>query len=207
MVPLAALLGGLSGALGALFSALAPRMPTGPLIVLAATAFFVFSLLFAPRRGVLARLWLLLSTRALVRRENALRDVFEATEAALPPHSMATKLPSNASPGISEDELLVGRRSDAATLRATLSQLQKKGLLQMQTGRWRLTEAGLRASYEIVRRHRLWKMFLMYETSLGAQTVDRDADAVEHFLTPAAVSQLESLLREHDLEPRLKPVS
>jgi manganese/zinc/iron transport system permease protein len=204
MVPLAALLGGLSGALGALLSALAPRMPTGPLIVLAATAFFIFSLLFAPRRGVLARGWLLFSTRSLVRRENVLRDVFEATEAAVPPESNGASVTQF--PGISEDELLVGRGTGAATLRATLSQLQKKGLLQFQTGRWRLTDMGLRTAYEIVRRHRLWKMFLMYETSLGAQTVDRDADDVEHFLTPDAVTQLESLLREHELEPRLKPV-
>lgn len=47
-------IGGVSGYLGAVISASAPALPTGPIIVLVATAIFVFSLFFAPGRGVLA---------------------------------------------------------------------------------------------------------------------------------------------------------
>ncbi|SEN04854.1 metal ABC transporter permease [Palleronia pelagia] len=46
--------GGASGYLGAVISASAPSMPTGPIIVLVAAAIFVVSLFFAPGRGVLA---------------------------------------------------------------------------------------------------------------------------------------------------------
>lgn len=46
--------GGAAGYLGAALSASAPALPTGPIIVLLAAAIFVFSLLFAPVRGVLA---------------------------------------------------------------------------------------------------------------------------------------------------------
>ena len=46
--------GGAAGYLGAVLSASAPALPTGPIIVLTAAAIFVFSLLFAPVRGVLA---------------------------------------------------------------------------------------------------------------------------------------------------------
>jgi DNA-binding CsgD family transcriptional regulator len=56
MTVLAGLFGAASGALGTLLSQLGPRMPTGPLIVLAATLVFLVSLFFAPRRGLLARL-------------------------------------------------------------------------------------------------------------------------------------------------------
>jgi manganese/zinc/iron transport system permease protein len=49
-------LGGLSGYLGAAISASAPDLPTGPIIVLVAFGLFALSLLFAPRRGVLATL-------------------------------------------------------------------------------------------------------------------------------------------------------
>ena len=45
---------GVSGYLGAVLSASAPALPTGPIIVLVAAGIFVFSLLFAPVRGVLA---------------------------------------------------------------------------------------------------------------------------------------------------------
>lgn len=50
----AAVLGAVSGWIGASVSASAPSMPTGPIIVLIASSLFVLSLLFAPARGVLA---------------------------------------------------------------------------------------------------------------------------------------------------------
>ncbi|MEM6825308.1 MAG: metal ABC transporter permease [Pseudomonadota bacterium] len=46
--------GSSSGYIGSALSASAPALPTGPIIVLVATAFFVVSLLFAPARGVAA---------------------------------------------------------------------------------------------------------------------------------------------------------
>ncbi len=56
VVVIAGLIGGLSGYAGAAISATAPALPTGPIIVLVAFALFVFSLLAAPGRGVLAAL-------------------------------------------------------------------------------------------------------------------------------------------------------
>ncbi len=47
-------LGGISGYVGAALSASAPALPTGPIIVLVAAALFLFSLFFAPARGVAA---------------------------------------------------------------------------------------------------------------------------------------------------------
>ncbi|MEM6728832.1 MAG: metal ABC transporter permease [Pseudomonadota bacterium] len=49
-------LGALAGYLGAVVSASAPDVPTGPIIVLVSAAFFTLSLLFGPARGVLAAL-------------------------------------------------------------------------------------------------------------------------------------------------------
>lgn len=51
---LAGVIGGLSGATGAIVSSLAPDLPTGPIIVLVAASVFVLSLIFAPQRGMLA---------------------------------------------------------------------------------------------------------------------------------------------------------
>lgn len=51
---LAGLFGGISGYVGAAISASAPALPTGSIIVLVAAALFLFSLLFAPVRGVAA---------------------------------------------------------------------------------------------------------------------------------------------------------
>ena len=51
---IAGAVGGVSAYVGAALSASAPAMPTGPLIVLTAAGVFVFSLIFAPVRGVAA---------------------------------------------------------------------------------------------------------------------------------------------------------
>ena len=53
MLALAGLFGALSGVVGAVLSARISRLPTGPTIVLAATAIVAVSVLFAPERGVL----------------------------------------------------------------------------------------------------------------------------------------------------------
>jgi manganese/zinc/iron transport system permease protein len=55
MVLLAAFFGAAAGAGGALLSASEAGLPTGPVVVLLATAIFALSLLLAPRRGLIAR--------------------------------------------------------------------------------------------------------------------------------------------------------
>lgn len=54
MVLLAGGIGGLSGIVGTLLSTLYPRLPTGPLIVLTASFWFVLILFFAPKRGLIS---------------------------------------------------------------------------------------------------------------------------------------------------------
>ncbi len=66
MVVLAGVFGGLAGYIGAAISASAPALPTGPIIVLVATALFATSLFLAPDRGLLAALVRHLRYRRLV---------------------------------------------------------------------------------------------------------------------------------------------
>lgn len=54
VVWIAGVLGGFAGYVGAAFSASAPALPTGPIIVLASAALFLVSLFLAPARGVAA---------------------------------------------------------------------------------------------------------------------------------------------------------
>jgi len=56
MAALSGLFGALSGAAGTWVSAGTEQLPTGPLSVLTATAVFVFSVLFGPRRGIVSKL-------------------------------------------------------------------------------------------------------------------------------------------------------
>ncbi|ANE45062.1 manganese ABC transporter [Paenibacillus swuensis] len=71
MVILSGVFGALSGLLGTLISTTANNLPTGPLSVLSATALFIVSLLIAPRRGLLAKVWVRYSVKKQVKAESA----------------------------------------------------------------------------------------------------------------------------------------
>jgi manganese/zinc/iron transport system permease protein len=194
MIALAGAIGAISGALGTVISLQAHRLPTGPLIVLAATTVFLVSLFLSPRRGLLPRLLRFLSLRSRVARENTLRSLYELVE---------ERGPWDREIGVPET---AARRSQSrpATER-NLRRLAREGLVARNGPRFRLTEVGLRAAHGVVRNHRLWEMFLMYEGQLGVDHVDRDADYIEHYLPDHAVDELESYLRLHGLEPKLEP--
>lgn len=55
MVTLSALIGGFASALGAYISIAIGRVPTGPLITIILFTIFVFSLLFSPKRSIIAK--------------------------------------------------------------------------------------------------------------------------------------------------------
>lgn len=55
MIVLSGLIGGLSGVAGTLLSTTTDGMATGPLIILSAASVFLFSLLFAPDRGLVSK--------------------------------------------------------------------------------------------------------------------------------------------------------
>jgi manganese/zinc/iron transport system permease protein len=76
MVLLSALFGALSGVLGALWSGGTAGLPTGPSIVLAATAIVAASLLFAPRRGILWATWRRRRQRGRIRADTVLADLY-----------------------------------------------------------------------------------------------------------------------------------
>ena len=69
MVVLAAVFGAVSGVAGTLISSSASGVPTGPVIVVCITAITVFSLLFAPGRGILHRIYLRRKNRAALKLE------------------------------------------------------------------------------------------------------------------------------------------
>lgn len=64
---LAGLFGGLAGLIGAVISVQVNRLPTGPTIILTLTVLVVISLLFAPKRGLIAEWWRNRARRAAFR--------------------------------------------------------------------------------------------------------------------------------------------
>ncbi len=198
MLVLAAIIGGLSAAAGTLVSAGVyvewlgfdplsfgndSALPTGPLIVLSATAMFLFSMLFAPRRGVVPQAIELVRLRKKTARENLLRTLYELSETELPRR-----------PVVSPDALRAERAWTSSQVRRLLRRAHRVGYIEQTSDGPRLTERGLAEAAAITRTHRLWELFLIQGANIASDHVDRDADSIEHFLPAEMVDDLEGVL-------------
>ncbi len=186
MVFVSGILGALCGALGVALSALAPRIPTGPVMVLVATAAFLVSVLIAPRRGVLARR---ARRRANARRENG--QHFLRAFAALQAQSRRSVALSDLAGELQVPRYRVHRLA---------KRLARDGWVTLCNGACSLTEQGQQEADFVVKSHRLWEYYLVYQSILEQDHVDRPADEVEHILTPEIIAQLETILARENID-------
>ncbi|MDA8020655.1 MAG: metal ABC transporter permease [Thermoanaerobaculia bacterium] len=195
MLFLAAVFGAASGAGGALLSARIAQLPTGPVIVLLASAVLVVSLLVAPGRGIV---WSWLQHRSLVRRilrENLLRDLWKVGEAS---RDWSVRVPWAELQGMRGLSAREARRVGAWLYRDALVEPREEGL--------RLTSGGELAARALVRKHRLWELYLTRQLELAADHVHRDADAMEHTLSEEAVEILDEKLGRPRFDPHGQPI-
>ncbi len=140
MVLLSALFGAVAGVGGAVVSATGTHLPTGPTIVLFATALVAVSMAFAPRRGLVAQAIRRRRSRREIRADAVLEDLY-----ALASHH------EDASHGHQSSvlEVMAGGRRD---VQRTLRELQHRGLAEQRAeGTWALTRAGRDAAEERLR--------------------------------------------------------
>ncbi|MCA9291288.1 MAG: metal ABC transporter permease, partial [Phycisphaerales bacterium] len=185
---IAASIGGASGLLGAAVSAVLPHVPAGAVIVLVAASMFVVSLFFGVRRGILARIIEHHRTARRIHRHHLLRAVYEWLESAgRLDDAVTTPMPTAS--------LETARAWAPGERPAALRRARRDGLITRdEVDAVRLTDAGLDAARRIVRKHRLWELFLITHADVAPSHVDRDADTIEHILDPAMTAQLEAML-------------
>ncbi|HTI51696.1 MAG TPA: iron dependent repressor, metal binding and dimerization domain protein, partial [Planctomycetaceae bacterium] len=155
------------------------------------TFLFAGAYLFSPRYGVLVRLGRRWRRAGRIQRENLLKGVY----LAIGPGARGAGVPSPAG-SIEENGLplsqLAGRMAmTPAVLSRQLQRLVRHGWVDIAGNVVRLTDAGIRRAGELDRNYRLWELFLTREVQLPADHVDRDAEDLEHLLTPELVAELE----------------
>lgn len=195
MILLSAAIGAVTGGAGALLSAHVARMPTGPVIVLTATLILVVSLFFAPRRGFL---WGLLRERSVagrIRRENLLKDLYRIGEDR-----------DDFEAFVSWPYLMGLRGQTSRRLRKSAKRLVASGLIERRDDEVRLTPEGRHQAAGVVRKHRLWELYLTRQLELASDHVHRDAEAMEHALDETAVAQLEERLGFPTHDPHGRPI-
>ncbi len=195
MLVAAAAFGASTGAAGALASAVVPGLPTGPAIVVLASAVLVLSLLFAPERGMIWGWVRAARLAARIRREHVLKDLYGVGERR---GDWETAVPLDA---------LAERRADSGrSTRRCVHRLVRGGELLEGGGGYRLSDAGRRLAEGVVRKHRLWELYLTRRLELAEDHVHRDAEDMEHVLSDEAVAELDALLGHPEVDPHGRPI-
>jgi manganese/zinc/iron transport system permease protein len=193
MVVLSAAIGAGASAVGALTSTVV-AVPTGPAIVLTGGVVLLVSLLFAPRRGLVRALLAERALRRRIRSENLMKDLWLEKER------------SAAGRTVTLAALMGMRGARAGEIERTLAPLRRRGLVSAEREELRLTPAGERAAERVVRKHRLWEVYLAERLRLPPDHLHRDAEMMEHALSDAALEELDALLGRPATDPHGRPI-
>ena len=185
-----------SGVLGAFVSFLKPSIPTGPCMVLGASAVFAVAFFGGPRHGVLTRWFRHRSRSQRVRRENTLKAMYQVLEnrTAQPEESVSLK------------ELAERRRETLDEVALQTKALERHGLATLhEEGNMVLfTPTGWQLACMIVRNHRLWELYLTNAANIAPDHVHDDAEEIEHVLGDEVVRELERMLEDTTRDPHGK---
>lgn len=166
-------------------------LPTGPMILLSASFICFLALLFAPKNGMFSRFVRVARFRAECRRENLLKSFWKAghyVELSFKEVSRWQKLPS-------------------PVLWLLLMQMRWQGWLEKRNeNRYSLTVFGWNRAERIVRLHRLWEVYLVTYLGQGAEKVHRNAEEMEHIITPDLERELTDLLLDPHKDPHHQPI-
>jgi manganese/zinc/iron transport system permease protein len=200
MVIIAGAIGAFSGVFGTLLSTTTKGMPTGPLIIVAATIIFILSMIFAPKRGLLMKMIRNARLRKQVARENVLQTLYDFTEQQYIHYKIGN--------GFHEEQIIQKRPIGMNTLKQILQSLEKEGLVRKAgSSLWCLTEKGLDEAYHITLRNRLMEVYLMNEMNYAHLNIKQDqaADLLE--LPEKVLTELKELLKQYGREPLVLPAS
>ena len=190
MIVIAAIIGGISGIVGAFISFTAPSMPTGPWIVVVLSFIAIGSMLVAPKNGAISKIRKQKKNQRKILEDNILKLLYKLGEKEnefFKNRSISTLQNYREIP---EKKFLKG-----------LNILKKKNLVALVNDLWVLTEKGKKAGMRIVKIHRLWELYLTTYLRIAPDHVHEDAETIEHIITPEMEIKLEHLLNFPEKDP------
>lgn len=187
-VPLLAILSvaisGASGVLGSAISYTYAGMPTGPWIVVVVSIVAFSSAIIGTRNGLGRKMLLRWSNNRKILRENTIKLFYNSE------HEKA---------GYSLEELLTKSSMQASSLTKGLRMLMRLKFVTKEGRDFITTVEGAKEARAIVRKHRLWELYISRFMNLQPDHVHDDAEGIEHVITPEIEKELEKEL-EHPLK-------
>lgn len=180
---IAGLIGMLSAIVG-MVVAVWLNTPPGPAMALVATGFYLLTVVFAPRRGLVAKAYYRAQRRRLTVKEDILKRVFRQNQK----HGAADGERIR-------EELDLGR----SAWNRQLSALRGKEL--MHKTELKLTDAGKLLALRMVRAHRLWETYLNQEVGLTPDQIHAEAERLEHLLTEEMLDRVDEELGYPETDP------
>lgn len=165
-------------------------LPTGPMIVLVASAICMGALLFAPERGLVVRLLRIAAFRYNCIGENVLKAIWRKGPDTI----------------VSLKQLANYQACSTYYLQFILCRLKHEGWVSKSKQGYQLTQDGQYRAAKIVRLHRLWEVYLVDYLGIGAERVHKNAEEMEHILTPELEEQLTVLLNDPKQDPHHQPI-
>ncbi|MDA8886227.1 metal ABC transporter permease [Bacteroidia bacterium] len=187
MLSFAGLFGFLSGIIGVVISYSGTGMPTGPWIVVVLSIFALTSILFGKKRGVFARMKLRKSNNVKINNENVLKDIY--------------KLAEDGTKTISISDLVEKEKYPLNKVKGILNRLEKDDMIDQIRGLIILSDQGRIGAREVIRKHRLWEIYLSKYFQLDVDHVHDDAEGIEHVITPEIEKHLIKLLEHPETDP------
>ena len=178
--------------IGSLISYMAPRMPTGPWMVVAASILLFFSMIFAPNYGALSRYYRLRAQSRRIDEDHLVKTMWMMHESNIE------------KPSFTLAQIAEWRPTPSAKLEDTMKRLVKRGWVKPQdenVSHWRLAKQGRDAARRLVRVHRLWETYLTELLAIADDHVHEDADSMEHIITPEIEAQLAIKLGYPEADP------
>jgi manganese/zinc/iron transport system permease protein len=194
LIWIAVCFGAVSGVLGAAISYSYNGMPTGPWIVIVLSLLAFFSALFAPQKGIYARWSHNRFNSRKILCENILKRFFHLEQ-----HHPEKR-------DYSLVEILSKLNLKEAELKSGLRLLVRNDKLTRTGMNWTLEEVGRTEAREIVRKHRLWELYLSKYLNIKEDHVHDDAEGIEHVITPEILKELEVLLKHPETDPHNREI-
>lgn len=168
---------GMLSAIVGMILAVVLNTPPGPAMALVATALYGLTVIFAPRRGLVAKAYYRFQRRRLTEREDIIKRVFRQHQKV-----------GSANPDLIREQLSLSVRA----FNQHLSQLRSFGLLERQA--LQLTDAGKLVALRLVRAHRLWETYLNQEVGLTPDQIHMEAERLEHLLPEEMLDRVDAEL-------------
>lgn len=108
---------------------------------------------------------------------------------------------------VSTNEIAARIENKAATVTEMLKRLSEKKLISYQRYKGvRLTEKGKKTALSVIRKHRLWEVFLVEKLHFKWDEVHDIAEQLEHIQSDALIEKLDHFLGQPKFDPHGDPI-